>query len=280
MTYYDKYIAAGTQQTQLLFLDSENFAIGDSRTAPTAGTATTSGAYNVIGIQDANDIIKEGEDVPVPGDDSILGAFPFASDDPRRFIMNVGQFDLTLNARLQNTGVVQAAGANMGVGDSPEVQPCTVCIIIQGHSIKRSSGQSGQAAWTGFLLPVVSVLPLDRAGWAGRTAGVNRYQCTVQLASHYPYGVTFASNVEGVLSNFIIPFTSEYPMTLDAFKQNGVVTSWTLSKTPVSTAYLAAYAERVAQTVSSVTPSTKNMTLAGGGVNGARGVVWYGYQGL
>jgi hypothetical protein len=279
MTYYDQYIAAGTQQTQIAFLDSQNIVIGNSRTAPAAG-ATPSGSYNAVGIQDAADIIPEGEDVSVDGDDGSLGAFNFASADPRNFILNMGQFDLLLNARLQNTGVVQVAGASMGVGDSPEIQLTTVAMIIQGRAIKRATGQSGQAAYTGFILPVVTIRPLDRAGFQGRTAAQNRYQCTVQLATHYPYGVTFASNVEGVLTDYIIPFSSEYPMTMDAFTLNGVVTSWTLSKTPVSVNEMAVFAERVAMTVSSVTPSTKNLTLASAGITGQRAVAFYGYSGL
>lgn len=278
MTFYDKYIVAGTQQTQVAFLDTDNIVIGSTRTAPAAG-ATPSGSYPAIGIQDAADIIPEGEDVVVEGDDFSLGAFNFASADPRNFILNMGQFDLTLNSRLQNTGVVQVAGASHGVGDSPEVMPATVAMIIQGRSIKRTSGQSGQGGWAGFILPVVTLRPLDRQGYAGRTAGVNRYQATVQLATNYPYGVTFATNVEGVLTDYVIPFTSDYPMTLDAFKLDGVTTSWTLSKTPVSTEYMAVFVERVAATVSSVTPSTRALVLASGGVSGRRAVAYYGFSG-
>lgn len=279
MGYFDKYIAAGTQQTQLLFLDSDNLVTGDTRSAPASG-ATGSGAYNVIGIQEMSAGIPEGENVPVPGDDTTLGAFPFASDAPREFILNVGQFDLTLNARLQNTNVVQVAGASMGVGDSPEVQPASVCLIVQGHSIKRTTGQAGQAAWTGFIMPVVTVRPLDRAQYQGRTAGVNRYQCTVQLATNYPYGITFASNVEGVLTDYIIPFSSDYPMTLDAFLGNGITATFTLSKTPVSTAYTAPYLERVLQAMTSVTPSTKALVLSAIPAANRRLSVFYGFSGL
>lgn len=279
MSYFSQYIAAGTQQTQLAFLDADNFAIGSERTAPAAG-ATPSGSYNVIGIQEASGIIPEGESVPVPGDDTTLGAFDFSSDDPRRFVMNLGQFDLLLNSRLQNTGTVQVAGATMGIGDSPEITPATVAMVIQGHSIKRTPGQAGQAAWTGFLMPVVTVLPLDRAAWQGRTAAVNRLQCTVQLATHYPYGVTYAANIEKVLNNYIHPYSSEYPMTFDAFTLNGVATSWVLSKTPVDVARTAVFVERLPVTVSSVTPSTKTIVLASAGVTGQRAVVWYAYSGL
>jgi hypothetical protein len=278
MSYYDQYIAAGTQQTQIAFLDTDNIVIGNNRTAPAAGAAPV-GSYNAVGIQDASDIIPEGEDVSVDGDDGSLGAFNFASADPRNFVLNMGQFDLLLNSRLQNTGVVQVAGASMGVGDSPEVQLATVAMIIQGRSIKRSAGQSGREAWTGFILPVVTLRPLDRAAFAGRTAGQNRYQATVQLATNYPYGVTFAANVEKVLSNYIIPFSSEYPMTMDAFTLDGILTSWVLSKTPVDVNNTAVFVERSQATVNTVTPATKTITLASAGVSGRRAVAFYGYSG-
>ena len=279
MSYYDQYIAAGTQQTQIAFLDSDNIVTGNSTTAPIPGAAP-SGSYNAIGIQDAADIIPEGEDVSVPGDDGSLGAFNFASADPRNFVLNMGQFDLLLNARLQNTGVVQVAGASMGVGDSPEVQLRTVAMIIQGRSIKRTGGQSGQPGYTGFILPVVTIRPIDRASFQGRTAAQNRYQCTVQLATNYPYGVTFAANVEKVLTDYIIPFSSEYPMTMDRFTLDGIVTSWALSKTPVDVGHSSVFVERVGVTISSVTPATKTIVLASPGVSGQRAVAFYGYSGL
>lgn len=277
MAYFDQYIAAGTQQTKLIFLDGENMVTGSTRTKPTVGTLSS--GYNVIGIQELSAGIPEPEIVPVPGDDFTLGAFTFASDAPRNFILNVGQFDLALNAKLQGTNVIQVAGASMGVADSPEVTPVTVCLVVQGRAIKRNPGQAGQAAWMGWIYPVVTVTPLDRTQFQGRTAAVNHYSCTAQLATNYPYGITFATNLGGVTQDFTQVFSSEYPMMLDAFTSDGSTVNYTLSKTPVSTTYTAAFIERVAMGLASVTPATKVAVLSGAGTTGQRGAFFYGYSG-
>jgi hypothetical protein len=272
---FKQNLAAGVQQAWLSFLDTENFALGNAATAIAAGDIR--GSYPFTGIQEMPTGILEGENVPVPGDDTTLGSFIFASADPREFLMNFGQGDLTLDAYLQGTLVETLGDINIGLSDPGNPVYPTVCLIVNSRAIKRDAGQSGQGGWSGYIYPVVQLQPLSRETLTGRTAGVYRYKGTAQAAYNHPWGVTIAEAVNGDVSSFSFPFTSPYPLTLDAFRGNGVKTDWVLNKTPVNTNNTKAFAERVTLAVSSVTPSTKTM-IAAVAANNARGVTIYGYS--
>lgn len=272
---FKQNLSAGVQQAWLSFLDTENFALGNAQTAIAAGDIR--GSYPFVGIQEMPTGILEGETVPVPGDDTTLGAFIFASADPREFLINFGQGDLNLDAMLQGTLVETLGNISIGLSDPGQPVYPTVCLIVNSRAIKRSPGNSGQGAWSGYIYPVVQLQPLSRETLAGRTAGTYRYKGTAQAAYNHPWGVTIAEAVNGDVSSFSFPFNSNYPLTLDAFRGNGVKTDWVLNKTPVSVAETNAFVERVSLTVSGVTPSTKTMTAAVAANNG-RGVVVYGYS--
>lgn len=274
---FTKNLAAGVQQSWLSFLDPDNFAIGNAKTNIAAGQIR--GSYPFIGIQEMPTGILEGETVPVPGDDTNLGNFIFASADPREFLMNFGQGDLALDALLQDTLVESLGNINIGLGDPANPVYPTVSLIVNSRAIKRDPGISGAAAWSGFIFPVVQIQPLNRETLTGRTAGVYRYKGVAQAAYNHPWGVTIAEAVNGDVASFSFPFLSPYPLTLDAFRGDGIVTNWVLNKTPVTVNDTKAFAERVAQTVNSVTPSTKTMTITTPVASNARGVVVYGYSG-
>lgn len=270
-------LSAGVQQAWLSFLDNDNMAIGNDQTAIAA--ADIRGSYPFVGIQEMPTSILEGESVPVPGDDTTLGSFIFASADPREFVINFGQGDLTLDARLQGTLVETLGNINIGLSDPGNPVYPTVCLIVNSRAIKRDSGVSGQGAWSGYIYPVVQLQPLGRETLAGRTAGTYRYKGVAQAAYNHPWGVTLATAVNGNLSSFSFPFNSNYPLTLDAFRGNGVKTSWILNKTPVSVSETNAFVERVALGIASVTPGTKTVVTSAAAAGNGRGQFIYGYSG-
>lgn len=271
-----KSLQAGVRDCWLSFLDTnDNIAIGNNTTAIAAGDIR--GSYPFVGIQSMPTSILEGEVVPVPGDDTTLGSFIFASAEPREFLMNFGQGDLELDALLQGTLVETVGNIKVGLGDPGNPVYPTVCLIVNSRAIKRNAGVSGQGEWAGMIYPVVQIQPLNRETFEGRTAGVFRYKGVAQAAFNHPWGVTLASAVNGNLSSFCFPFTSNYPLTMDAFRGNGVKASWVLNKTPVSVAETNAWVERVSLGISSVTPATKTVVASVAADNG-RGDFLYGYS--
>lgn len=274
---FTQSLSAGVQQSWISFLDSENFAIGKLTSAIAAGQIR--GSYPFKGIQTMPTGIQESDVVPVPGDDTTLGSFIFASDKPREFLMNFGQGDLDLDALLQGTLVETIGNLKVGLADPGLPVYPTVCLIVNSRALKENTGVAGQAAWNVFIYPVVQIQPLNRETLAGRTAGVQRYKGVAQAAYNHPWGVTLSSAVNGNLSSFVFQMTSNYPLTLDCFRGDGIVTNWVLNKTPVSVVETNAFAERVAQTVNSVTPATNTATITTPVVANKRGVFLYGYNG-
>lgn len=272
-----KILSAGVQQTQLLFLDNDNLAIGNTTTAIAAGDIR--GAYNMQGIQTAPSGNLEGEGVPINGDDSLLGTIIFSSADPREVLLEFGQGDIGLDSTLQGTLIEQLGAINIALSDPAAPQYPTVCVIHNSRAINRDPGNSGRAAWKSKIYPVIQLQPLEVETLEGRTAASFRYKGVIQQAFNHPWGVTLSNAVNGNLSAFSFTTYQDYPMTIDAFRGNGVKTAWVLAKTPVDTNNTWAFVERVALALASVTPATNTMTSSVAAANNGRGVVFYGYTG-
>lgn len=277
---FQKRLTAGVQNCWLSFLDPFNFAIGNNTSAITPGTIR--GSYPFIGIQQMPTGIPEGEPVPIDGDDTTLGSILFAAAAPRTFLMNFGQGDQALDALLQGTLVSSEGRTSTGLVDPAHPVYATCSLIVQSRAINRQAGQSGQAAWTGFIYPVVQIQPLNRESLQGRTAGSFRYKAVAQAASHRPWGVTITDAIDGDDGTYALDFDSYNPLTMDAFVADGIVTSWILNKTPAVTAPTTdatrPYVERLLRVPTSVVAATKTMVLPSAYVLNDRGIVLYEYS--
>lgn len=268
-------IQAGTQEAWFMFYDSNGEPSGSSPDA--LANASSSGAYKLVGIQTAPSAVPEPNDVPVPGDDTTLGVFSFSSADARAITLNFGQMDLTLEARLQSTDVETFGSINMGLIDLSTLLLATGALIVQGRAIKRASGLSGQSAWSGMIYPNVQLFPLNRESWEGQTAGSIRYRAAIQLAYNRPWGTTITSKAGSAIGAYGIPFTSSYPLTMDAFR--GALSSFTLNKTPAAIATTRPFVDKVAIGVTSInTPTPRLLTLDTSVAAGRPGLVFYEYQ--
>lgn len=267
-------IQAGAQETFFMFYDSNGDPSGSSPD-PLANGAN-SPAYKLVGIQEAPSAVPESENVPIPGDDTSLGAISFSSDQPREMILNFGQMDLTLEARLQNTDVDTFGSIQMGYIDLSTLVLATGALIIQGKAVKRSSGVSGQGAYSGIIYPFVQLLALNRESWSGRTAGVIRYKASIQLAFNNAWGTTIVNKSGSQIGAYGRPFTSSYPMTMEAFR--GSLSSFTLARSPVAVETTRPFVDKVAVPVTSISASTRLLTLGTTVPAGRPGVVFHEYQ--
>lgn len=232
-----KNIAAGTRLAALGFIDTSGFLLGGSTSAPANGSS--SGMLSLVGIQQAGVGIAEGEAVPVPGDDGILGQFLFAPDSLPEFVMNLGAFDLAQDALIQTTSVESLGQMYIGVLQPNDPVYPDACLIIQGEAKSKDSGSDGVKAWEGYIIPVVSLQPLGRETFEGRTAAVNRWKGVVQVASRKPWGVTITDAVNGTNGTPILRFTADYPIWMDRYTGTGAGgQTMVLAKTPVSLAKL------------------------------------------
>lgn len=228
----NRHIVAGFQESYIGFVNSQGFFIGASTSAPSAGTG--SGMIHVLGVQNATPGIVEGEVVNVPGDDTTLGQFAFDADTLPAFILNMGAFSLSTDALLQTTLVETLGDIQIGVLQPGAPVYPDACLLLQSFAKSKDTGSDGVKAWQQFVFPVVTIQPLDREEFAGRTAGVNRWKVTVQRASRKPWGVTILDAVNGTTNAPILKMTSDNPLYFQVFEGNSAATTLTLDKTPVS----------------------------------------------
>lgn len=281
MAFY-KTIQAGTQQAFLAFVGTDkNIILGGTTTAPSAG-ATGSGAIQLTGIQTAPTGIPEGEAVPVLGDDSIFGAIEFDSADPTQFVINLGQFDLETEAKLQGTTVETFSDSGVAMGVMRPYIPSypDVTIIIQGKAKKRDSGVQGAKAWAGYIYPLCTLQPIGRETFDGRTAGTNRYKVVAQMAGNKPWGTTIVDATNGTTAATALPFTSDYPFCMQRFTGNGVLTTFTgLEFTPATALGAIVAIDSVQQTGNfTLSPANKTITFTSAPANGSAIVVYYQYS--
>ncbi len=268
-------IQAGTQEAWFMFYDANGDPSGD--TPDVLPSAQSRGAYKLVGIQTAPSAVPEPNDVSIDGDDTSLGVISFSSTDPRAILLNFGQMDLTLEGRLQNTDVETYGNVQMGLIDLSTLVLATGALIIQGRAVKRAPGVSGRAGWSGIIYPFVQLLSLNRESWEGQTAGTIRYRASIQLAYNKPWGVTITSKSGSEIGAYGIPFTSSFPLTMDAFR--GSLSSFTLNRSPQAIASTRPFVDKVALGVTSInTPTPKNLVLATPAAADRPGVVFYEYQ--
>lgn len=273
-----KTAAAGTRLAYLGFIDTVGFLLGGATTAPANGSGD--GMLQLLGIQEAAVGITEGEAVLVPGDDGIIAQFLFSPDALPEFVMNLGAHDLDQDALLQGTLVEQLGQIKIGVlqPNSP-VYP-DACLIIQGEAKSKDTGSDGTKAWEGYFIPVVSLQPLGRETFAGRTAAVNRIKGVTQVASKKPWGVTITDAILGTDGAPVLPFKSNYPLTMHRYTGTGAGgQSVVLDKTPASLSEIVVHSDTallVATTDYTISGAT--LTFVTNPAAGAKVVIVYGFS--
>ena len=221
-----KTIQAGTQAAWFGRLDSE------ARFTDIGGSITHStqlvGMQRILGIQSANPGPGDTTDVPVEGDDGILGQFVFEPATLVAFDVLAGVFDLNQQAALQSTLVESFGDGYIGVMQPNAPEFIDICVIIQGRSKSQDVATRGLKAWSGVLVPLAQGIPRGREQWQGRTAAADRLKVSPQIAAKKPWGVTITNTVNGTDGAPLMPFTFDNPITLVAGVGNNVVTTFTL----------------------------------------------------
>lgn len=272
--------SVGTQQAWLGIAGGGlyNYLLGSSATAPAAGTISP--MKQITGIQAAPTGIPEGEVIPVPGDDGVLGSIGFDSDAPTEFIITTGLFDLDLQALIQGTKVEAVGDINFGVVRPTAAEALNATIIVQSKAFKYDVGLRGQKAWHGYIYPAVNLRFLGRETFEGRTAAVNRFQVTANQGTHKFWGDTFTDQVNGSDSMTAQEFISDNPLVAERITGDGSVVTFNLLNTPITAAKTNVWingVKQVATTDYTVSAANKTITFGVAPANDAVVVLLYEY---
>lgn len=272
-----KKIVAGARLTFAGFVDSLGFLMGGSTSAPANGSG--SGMLNILGIQQAPFAVQEGEAVPVPGDDGVLGQFLLEPDALPEFVVNFGAFDLHQDALMQGTLVESFGQGYIGVMQPVNPVYPDVCLIIQGLAKSKDSGSDGASAYDIYIFPVCTIQPLGRETAEGRAAGTNRWKVTPNIASKKPWGVTITDAVNGTSGAPILPASFDNPITMHRYTGTGAGgQTVTLDRTPISLAKTVVISDTAVLTPTvdyTLNTSTKVLSFVTNPAAGAKVVVVY-----
>lgn len=229
----NRFISAGTQLAFFGQVDAFGFFAGFSGNV--ASGANGESMRRLLGIKTANPGPVEPESVNVTGDDTTLGAIDFGPNEVPTWIMELAAADLANQALLQGTAVETLGGLKLGVLQPNDPVYPDICIIYQAKSKSKDPGSDGVKAWSGYIVPLTSVVPLGRAEFTERAPAADRYKVTAQVASRKPWGVTINEANLGTSGAPLIPFTADNPIVMERFTGNGVATTFNLVNTPIST---------------------------------------------
>lgn len=273
-----KHIAAGTTLAFFGFVDSGGTLTGESTSAPAVNVLSP--MRRLLGIQSASPGIPEGEDVVIEGDDGALGTITFAPNTTPAFVANFGAADLNTEAALQQTSVWSLGGYEIGALQPEDPGQTNGCLIIQGKSVSKDDGTSGNSIWSGIILPFVSTQVLGRETFEGRTAAAYRLKFTAQIAAHHPSGITITASNLGTTGASILPFEGDHPMIMDRFTGNGAATSVTLTKQVAATDHIAAVVNTQVLTHGAgitATANSQTLTFSSAPASNAKVVIIYGF---
>lgn len=285
MTAATRRATMGAQYAFMGFYDADGRITGATRSAPANGSTTGSPADHILGIQEASPATPDPDTIASPGDDINIAEWDLDSLATRRFTITRAVHDLDQSAAIQNSTVATRGEARMGAEDtSDDSDEADGFLILQGRAKKQDATNKGKKAWDGVVLPLGQFRDLGRAAFASRTPGVDRYSFTPQLAIYEPWGLTIA-DVYGKPYLRRIRFSSDYPMHLQTYRGDGIISSVVTKHRPISVAktfavYRIPGGGALIATVSSVTPATHTVAISSPAAipTGAELDLWYEFD--
>jgi hypothetical protein len=269
--------SAGNKYAFIGFLDTDGYLIGGTPTAPANGVSSS--AYRVLGVKETALTIPTPDTVQATGDDALIAEFQFNSIQPRAYTVTMAVGDLTLESYLAGTNVETIAGGSFVVNDTTELPSINICLIHQQRAVSQDSATRGVTGWAGYIVPLATATYLGRDSFSERSVATYSLSVTPQKATHYPWGVSFAT-ASGTDDGTVIDFQSSYPYHMAAFTGDGALAAWPVAYQPVSASRAGGWINRTSNPVLSVSTTTPyNVTITANAGAGVRGSILYQFQG-
>lgn len=248
--------AAGLRRVQIFALDSSGYPDGDQSGANGyEGRMVRGISAMTLNIPTMQRIQHRGQDRVIAQD--YLPPTEAASGELR----TVAQ-DLGLDALVTRTLLDEVAEATIGgMATDQQGNEIDLCVVVYRQALNTTPGAQQLRQWQHYIFPVARLVP--RPGGASQGGGEeNIYDLIPSVASKYPWGPAFTLQDNGFTETQLLRATSEYPLVMERFDGDGILTTFNLSWTPISVAKTAAFVNGTASTVSSINSTNKTMTLS------------------
>lgn len=228
----EEFIAAGFDQLQLAFLDSNGFPAGITGTVSNGNVASM---QRFAGAKTAEIQLPETPVVAVTGDDGLLGTFQFQSNEPRQFALNLGEMNLAIMNKSQGTSIYTVGSYYDFAAFDPENQSFVDSVLLASSQAKSMESGNRGAGYYHMLLPLSQLI------WRGNNreeqAAIDfPWNVVMNRADQLPWGTPINSDSFGKNALTGAIWFSKNRMTLDTYRYNGTDTSYLLSRVPYTDA--------------------------------------------
>lgn len=265
----DAVIGAGFSVITYGVLDTNGYIQGNTVDGATAGSATGEGMKYLEGAQTVPVQLNDDERVTPIWNDKPQKAFVFSASELPNGVMEMGlynpEFASLVEGKLAYEGAIGTEVGSGVAGDRPDM-----AFMFQREA--RIYGDSGEALGRWEILMALNTTVTD-LGTEVTQRAVNPYRFGITFGtnSRKLYGATFTTLQDGVTEQVLLRVTNQYPLHVVAFKEDAVVTSWTLPFAPISDAQLLVTRNGVVQTLTTdytYSGTTLDTSAAGVGSSG------------
>lgn len=273
-----KRIVAGFQAVYYGTRDADGNLLGNTTTAPVSG-ATGSPAYRITGAVSMTVPQPEASAVPAPGDDTVLVNFIFAPDTLPEGNLITASRDAVFEAIAQGTVVKSYLAGNVIGSVLLPGTPTYEDMFIHGIRRAQTADETnfGNARWQNVVYSNVQVQALFNT-METRTHSPFDHKLVINNTNNKGTGETFTTANDGVQLAGGYVYDTNYPYHFIRYTGNGVLTTFNLSYTPISTSEILVFVNGILATVSSVDIANKTFTLSVAPANNAVVVAFYGHD--
>lgn len=262
---------AGFRHCQILALDANGY--------PAATGTTVYEGVTVSGAKALTITDPEPRQIVHQGDDNVLQLDVLPPTEPISGELRAGKANDSVDA-VVGGGAAQVTIGEMvmfPIGHNKRGNESQVCLLAYRQSLEAdpSNANYGKRVWEFRLFPKAWLI--SREGSLDENAEERSYAVRPNLATKYPWGVSFNESTEGVTMAQGLRGVGNYKPKIVAFKGNNTATTFTLpaSAPAVATANMQVWKGGVLQTSGDVTPATNELVFATAPTTGAMVVCLY-----
>lgn len=250
-----RWISGGAAHAQYSVSSS-----GKPYNSATLTAGNISGMTGLAGFKTANVQVPQAEILQIPGDDGVRGVIQFPGNALPTFDLVFSDLTGSFVNALQGTSTIDAQTTyDWFILDPANRSFPDIFLMLTRRAVSTEAGSTGNGYET-IVFPQSTVSFAGPSGFqTGANAGEYTFNVTVNRTSILPWGTTLSTGTHGTTAASGFIFWSQYMPTFDVAIKDGVLTSWTLTKTYAANAQAIGW-KSVSGTVTTdaVTPDTGN----------------------
>lgn len=232
ITNVSRWIAGGFAEAQ--------FAISSSGRPYNSGVLTPgniAGMTVLKGAKTANVAVPQAEILQIPGDNGVRGVIQFPGNALPAFDMVFSDLTTSFVNALQGTTAVDVQSIYEWLIVDPENRAFPdIFLMLTRRAVSTEAGSTGNGYDT-VIFPQATVSFAGSSGYqTGANPGEFTFNVTVNRTGVLPWGTPLTSGTHGTAAASGFLFWSQAVPTFDVAIKDGIITSWTLTKTYASNA--------------------------------------------